>query len=87
MRWVLAAALVVLVPDIAAACPTCVSSAFGDRTYNWAYLGLLLMPFALTAVVGAIVVVRMGWRPRVRERLTSVHRSFLLALGKSRETT
>ena len=63
MTWALAAALIVLLPEVAAACATCVSSAFGDRSYNWAYLGLVLMPFALTAVVGAIVAVRMGWRP------------------------
>lgn len=59
-----AAAAVVLFPQAAVACATCVSSAFGDRTYNWAYLGLIVMPFALTAVVGGIVAVRMGWRPR-----------------------
>ena len=64
MSWVLAAASIVLLPAVAAACATCVSSAFGDRSYNWAYLGLLVMPFALTAVVGVIIAVRMGWRPR-----------------------
>lgn len=78
MRWTRAALLVILLPDIAAACATCVSSAFGDRTYNWAYLGLVLMPFALTAVVGAIIAVRMGWRPFGQM-------SFLAR--KSRETT
>ena len=56
-------AFIVLLPEVAAACATCVSSAFGDRSYNWAYLGLLVMPFVLTAVVGGIVAVRMGWRP------------------------
>ena len=55
---------VLLVPGVALACPTCVSSAFGDRTYNWAYLGLLVMPFLLTAVVGAIVAWSAGVRPR-----------------------
>jgi hypothetical protein len=78
--WALAAAILVLLPDVAAACATCVSSAFGDRTYNWAYLGLLVMPFALTAVVGGIVAVRMGWRP-----LGQI--SFFFSGRKSRETT
>jgi hypothetical protein len=55
---------VLLGPGAALACPTCVSSAFGDRTYNWAYLGLLVMPFVLTAVVGAIVAWSAGVRPR-----------------------
>jgi hypothetical protein len=75
-RWAatLVVALAVLVaPAAALACPTCVSSAFGDRTYNWGYLGLLLMPFVLTAVVGAIVawsagvrVSRPAWRAVLR---------------------
>ena len=60
MRWARAVLLVILLPDIAAACATCVSSAFGDRTYNWAYLGLVLIPFALMTVVGVIIAVRMG---------------------------
>jgi hypothetical protein len=69
MRRGLAAAVVlalglVLVPAVALACPTCVSSAFGDRTYNWAYLGLLVMPFVVTAVVGAIIAWSAGVRPR-----------------------
>lgn len=55
---------VLLAPAAALACATCVSSAFGDRTYNWAYLGLLVMPFLLTAVVGAIVAWSAGVRPR-----------------------
>lgn len=61
---VLVALGAVLTPAAALACPTCVSSAFGDRTYNWAYLGLLVMPFVLTAVVGAIVAWSAGVRPR-----------------------
>ena len=79
MKWALAAVFVMLLPEIAWACATCVSSAFGDRTYNWAYLGLLVMPFALTAVVGGIVAVRMGWRPLGRMSFFSAR--------KSRETT
>jgi hypothetical protein len=79
VTWALAAAFVILLPEMASACATCVSSAFGDRTYNWAYLGLLVMPFALTAVVGGIVAVRMGWRP--------LGRIFFFSARKSRETT
>jgi hypothetical protein len=62
---VLVALGAVLTPAAALACPTCVSSAFGDRTYNWAYLGLLVMPFVLTAVVGAIVAWSAGARLRL----------------------
>jgi hypothetical protein len=57
------AALVAVTPAAGLACATCVSSAFGDRTYNWAYLGLIIMPFALTAVVGFIVAYARGWTP------------------------
>lgn len=59
------AALAAMTPEAAVACATCVSSAFGDRTYNWAYLGLILMPFTVTAVVGLIVAYRMGWTPSI----------------------
>ena len=37
-----------LAPRLAAACATCVSSAYGDRGFNWAYLLLILvMPFVV----------------------------------------
>jgi hypothetical protein len=42
-----------LLPRPVWACATCVASAYGDRTFNWAFLGLLLMPF----VVGSGIVV------------------------------
>lgn len=41
--------VLVLAPRAAWACATCVSSAYGDRTFNWAFLGLLLMPFVVMA--------------------------------------
>ena len=69
VRTLLVVLGVVLAPAAALACPTCVSSAFGDRTYNWAYLGLLVMPFVLTAVVGAIIAWSAGarlWPPAWR---------------------
>jgi hypothetical protein len=61
MRTVLALALT-LVPGVAAACPTCVSSAFGDRTYNWPYLALILMPFVVVGVIGAVLYRHRGER-------------------------
>jgi hypothetical protein len=87
MRSALAAVLVMLFPALAAACATCVSSAFGDRSYNWAYLGLILMPFALTAVVGVIVAVRMGWRPRLSGVTAWLSQLCFLTARKSREIT
>lgn len=44
-----------LFPAVASACPACLSSAYGDRTYNWAFLGLLLMPFLIFAVIGSVL--------------------------------
>ena len=53
MRTALACALL-LAPAVAEACPTCISSAFGDRTFGLAYLFLFLVPFALMAVIGGV---------------------------------
>jgi hypothetical protein len=77
------------IPEAALACPTCVSSAFGDRTFNWAYLALILMPFALTAVVGGLLAVRSGWltRARIAGRLSDVKAWFGQTSRKARETT
>jgi hypothetical protein len=60
------AAVGALGPDVAAACATCVSSAYGDRTFNWAYGGLLLAPFVVALVVGAVLTWSAGYRLRWR---------------------
>ena len=54
-RWV-AIVVMVLAPRSAAACASCISSAFGDQTYNWAYLGLMLTPLVVCAVIGGVLV-------------------------------
>ena len=46
-------------------CATCISSAFGDRTFNWAYVGLMLLPFLVVAVVGCVLAWSAGYRPRM----------------------
>jgi hypothetical protein len=73
-RWrglVMAAALAVaLAPGVAAACATCVSSAYGDRTFNWAYGGLLLAPFVVAVVVAAVLGWSAGYRLRWRRSTT-----------------
>ena len=63
MGWgsVLTTALTV-VPGVAVACPTCVASAFGDRTYNWPYLALILMPFIIVVAIGAVLYRHRGER-------------------------
>lgn len=65
IRVGLAAAVLLALPRVAAACATCASTAYGDRTYNVAYLGLILTPFALPAVVGTML--RRAW-PAERRR-------------------
>ena len=53
---VLVAVLVVRGP--ASACASCLASAYGDRTFNWAMLGLILMPFAVGAVIAGVLWAR-----------------------------
>ncbi len=54
------AALIVLLllPRPAWACATCVASAYGDRTFNWAFLGLILMPFVVGLGIAAVLASR-----------------------------
>jgi hypothetical protein len=61
-----------LAPRVASACATCVASAYGDRTFNWAFLGLLLMPFVVGFGIAGVFVARyyaprapfLAWRSR-----------------------
>jgi hypothetical protein len=56
-----------LAPRAAWACATCVSSAYGDRTFNWAFLGLILMPFAVGSGIAGVFAARYYapiWRIR-----------------------
>ncbi len=52
---VLAALGCMLGPVPAAACATCLEAAYGDRGFNLALLGLMLMPFAVAAVIGGVI--------------------------------
>ena len=68
-RWRVAGGLAMagaLAPRIAAACAACVSSAYGDRTFNWAYGGLLIAPFLVALVVGGVLSWNAGYRLRWR---------------------
>ena len=76
-RWTLAGGLAgacAMAPGIAAACAACVSSAYGDRTFNWAYGGLLIAPFLVAIVVGGVLTWNAGYRLRWR-RSTAPPRS------------
>ena len=54
----LAFLVVVLAPRAAWACATCVASAYGDRTFNWAFLGLILMPFVVGFGIAGVFAAR-----------------------------
>lgn len=63
---------VLAVPRVAAACPTCISTGYGDRSYTWAYLGLILMPFVVATAIVAVLAWYAGWRPRdLRARIST----------------
>jgi hypothetical protein len=67
-----------LVPTPAAACAMCLTSAYGDRSFTWAFAALMLMPFAVAAGFCVVLLVLVGgfgsslpdllerWRRRVR---------------------
>jgi hypothetical protein len=61
-----------LLPGLAEACPSCLSSPYGDRSYTWAQAGLLLMPFLVAMVVGAILAWSFRWRPRLPSMVARV---------------
>jgi hypothetical protein len=54
----LAFLVVMLAPRAAWACATCVASAYGDRTFNWAFLGLILMPFVVGFGIAGVFAAR-----------------------------
>jgi hypothetical protein len=60
----LAALALALVPGRAAACAVCLAGAFGDRSYTWPYLGLIVMPFVVAGAVIGVLAWQFGWRPR-----------------------
>jgi hypothetical protein len=62
---------VTMAPAAALACPACLSSAYGDRTFNWAFLGLLIMPFVLAAAIGGLLAYAY-FRSRSGRRLFGV---------------
>jgi hypothetical protein len=55
-----------LAPRVAAACATCVSSAYGDRGFNWGYGGLLIAPFLVMLVIVGVLSWSAGYRLRWR---------------------
>lgn len=52
----LAAVAVMLSPDLAWACAACLDSAYGNRGFSAAFVGLMLAPFAVAAGVGGVLI-------------------------------
>jgi len=63
-RWGPAALAVLFTPGLARACASCISTPFGDQTYTWPYLGLILLPFGLMAAVAGVLAYYAGYGPR-----------------------
>jgi hypothetical protein len=63
MFAVLLAAVVTLAPQLAAACASCVASAYGDRGFNWAYILLLVLPFGVLSAIAGVLAWSAGYRP------------------------
>ena len=63
-RAALVGLALILTPRAASACATCISSPFGDQSYNWPYLGLILLPFALIVAIVGIFGYCAGYGPR-----------------------
>jgi hypothetical protein len=63
-RWGSALLAVLLTPGLARACASCISTPFGDQTYTWPYLGLILLPFGLMAAVVGVLAYHTGYGPR-----------------------
>ena len=59
----LLAAAVTRVPQRAAACASCVASAYGDRGFNWAYVMLLVLPFGVLSAIAGVLAWSAGYRP------------------------
>jgi hypothetical protein len=57
-----------VLPHVAEACSWCLSSAFGDRSFNWPYLGLILAPFLVGVTIGGVLAWHAGIRPSALTR-------------------
>lgn len=71
----LATLVLLMLPGVADACASCINSAYGDRTYNVAYIGLILTPFVVAVTIGAVFT-RCWWTARHREAADPIDSQF-----------
>jgi hypothetical protein len=55
-------ATLALVPAVAEACAVCLDSAYGDRSFNWAFVLFMLAPFVVAAALVGVLVWLHGTR-------------------------
>lgn len=60
MSRALGALVMLVLPAAAEACATCISSPYGDRTYTWPYLLLIVLPFGVATVIGGVLARASG---------------------------
>jgi hypothetical protein len=59
-------------PRSAAACAMCLSSAFGDRSFTWPYIGLIIAPFIVGVAIALALAWHAGWRRQdVTDRISA----------------
>ena len=63
----LAGLALILTPRSSLACATCIASPFGDQSYTWPYLGLILLPFGLIVAIAGILGY-LNWKARLGRR-------------------
>lgn len=74
-----------LLPAMAEACATCIASPFGDRSYNWPYLILILVPFAVGTVIVTVLMRVTG--TTITEVRKSLARRHFHPAARQEETT
>ena len=74
-RPALLALALALAPRAAWACAVCLDSAFGDRSFNWTFVGLMLAPFAVAGGLAAVLVSWRGRREAHAEEVPTPHSS------------
>ena len=88
MSRAVAVVAMLLLPTAVEACATCISSPFGDRTYGWPYLLLILLPFVVAAVIGTVLARAFGVSvSTLRRRLTPAFLAPPLPTARHEETT
>lgn len=62
IRPIIAALTLALLPTMVEACAVCLGSAYGDRSFNWAFALFMLTPFAVAAALAGVLARQLGLR-------------------------